>query len=134
MDTLQELDYLELLFSDNCNHHEATEVINLPDFTVIASRLIEDAGSVIAFQVRRVYGWNNSRLDSCACLFDCYNNLTIGLWYDDTLVLYQKKDSRYIRFVYFIEDRQSRTYYNLVDICIEGKEWQRCSQGCYGWS
>ena len=134
MSSLQKLDYLELLFDENFNLYEKTEVINLPGFTIIASSVVEHLENVTTFLVRKVYGWGSCQSDCSACLFDYYDKPTVGIWQENVLTLYQQQDSRYIRFTYFIENQKAKIYYNLIDISFDGQQWQRCSQGNYRWT
>lgn len=131
MDTVQELHYLDLMFSVNTNPYKNTEIINISGFTIAASNVVEEAGEVTSFLVRKVYVWNGIDPNPSACLFDYNGEMTIGLWYDDTLLLYQHKDNRYIKYIYFLEDRNLNTYRGLVDISEAKGQWQRYYEGVY---
>ena len=56
MDSLSEIDYLESLFSEDCDRYKTTEIINLPGFVINASSVIDREKNVTTFLVRKVYG------------------------------------------------------------------------------
>ncbi|MEL7418767.1 MAG: hypothetical protein AAFR63_01015 [Cyanobacteria bacterium J06631_6] len=127
-------DYLELLSSEDFGVCEPREIINLPDFTIVADNVFNEPDHPLTFLVRKIYAKSSILQDRGVCLFDYQKTPTTGVWNNNTLILYQENDVEYLRIIYFTEYlKKSKLYHQVVETSLDGNMWERRAQGKYGW-
>ena len=133
MNRVEQFNYLELFFSADISC-EQIEIINLADFTIVASDVYEESDCSTLFFVHQFYSKSSLHSDYGDRLFDYREIPTAGVWQNNTLILYQQITDGYLRLTFFVERQgKAKIYHNIVEVSLNGDRWKKYAEGKYGW-
>ncbi len=109
------------------NIAKSIEYLNVRGFSIAASDVREQSDNESIFVVHKVYSWDAFGPNCCRCLFDAEMIPTVGVWKNNILLLYQKNDVGYLRWVYYLEyDIDFPRYRLSIYYSLNGEHWKKC--------